>query len=400
VAAEQQTMPKKESRRRLRWWSGAARVVLGLLFVVGVYFSLVPSGRASVRAGLILPALLGARDVGPLAAVGEPIRHTQMTLFNEAGAIYLDIYAPTTAPPPIPGSREGVLLIPGVGDNRTDAQLVNLSEAMAREGLVAVDMTTTTLIDYVLSPLDGDSVVRAVQAVQRLPGVGKERVGIVGFSAAGALACLAAIDPRIRGSLAFITLFGSYFDATTLLRDFGRRAIEVNGKLQAWNPNIVPLQVLANTFAGTLPAGEGAILMNAFANGVTPLSPSDLAQLSPPAVAAYHLLAGDEPAQADANIAALSPQMHALFGALSPSAIVGQIKTPLYLLHDRNDQFVPFTQSRDFAAALTRLGSPHEYAEFGIFQHVEVKSGQGGGQLLHDGLSLFQVLSLLLEPAS
>jgi acetyl esterase/lipase len=399
MAAEKQAAPKKESRR-LRWWTIAARVALGLLFVVGVYLSLVPSGRANVRAALILPALLGARDVGPLAAVGEPIRHTQMTLFNEAGAIYLDIYAPTTPPPPIPGSREGVVLIPGVGDNRTDAQLVNLSEAMARVGLVAVDMTSTSLIDYVLSPQDGDSVVRAVQAVQRLPGVGKDRVGIVGFSAAGALACLAAIDPRIRGSLAFITLFGSYFDATTLLRDFGRRAIEVNGKVQAWSPNIVPLQVLANTFAGTLPAGEGAILMNAFANGVTPLSPSDLAQLSPPAVAAYHLLEGDEPGQVDANIAALSPQMHALFGALSPSAIVGQIKTPVYLLHDRNDQFVPYTQSRDFAAALTRLGSPHEYAEFGIFQHVEVKSGPGGGQLLHDGLSLFQVLSLLLQPAS
>ena len=399
MAAEKQAAPKKGARR-LRWWGGAARVALGLLFVVGVYFSLAPSGRANVRAALILPALLGARDVGPLTAIGAPIRHTQMTLFNEAGAIYLDIYAPTSPPPPIPGSRQGVLLIPGVGDNRTDAQLVNLSEAMAREGLVAVDMTTTTLIDYVLSPLDGDSVVRAVQAVQRLPGVGKDRVGIVGFSAAGALACLAAIDPRIRGSLAFITLFGGFFDATTLLRDFGRRAIEVDGKLQAWSPNIVPLQVLANTFAGTLPAGEGAILMNAFASGAPPLSASDLAQLSPPAVAAYHLLEGDEPGQVDANIAALSPQMHTLFGALSPSAIVGEIATPVYLLHDRNDQFVPFTQSRDFAAALTRLGGPHEYAEFGIFQHVEVKSGQGGGQLLHDGLSLFQVLSLLLQPAS
>ena len=91
--------------------------------------------------------------------------------------------------------------------------------------------------------------------------------------------------------------------------------------------------------------------MSAFASGAPPLSMSDLAQLSPPAVAAYHLLEGDEPGQVDANIAALSPQMHALFGALSPSAILGQIKTPVYLLHDRNDQFVPFTQSRDFAAA-------------------------------------------------
>ena len=68
------------------------------------------------------------------------------------------------------------------------------------------------------------------------------------------------------------------------------------------------------------------------------------------------------------------------------------MRAPIYLLHDRNDLYVPYTESRAFAAALTRLGHPHSYAEFSIFQHVEVKSGQGIGQTIHDGWSLYQIL--------
>lgn len=377
----------------------AARVVLALLFIVGAFLSVVPVGRASARAALLLPALVAAAQVAPLVVAGDPVKHTRIIVPSGNGPVYLDVYAPATPVPPVPGSREGVVIIPGVGDNRNDPQLINLSESMARAGLVAMDMTTDTLINYELSPDDADAVVSAVQAMQRWPGVGANRVGILAFSAGGALVCLAATDPRIRDTLAFITLFGGYYDATTLLRDFGRRALSVDGALVPWKPNIVPLQVLANTIATTLPPDESDTLRGAFTNG-SPLTPGQLATLSPAAAAAYHLLAGDQPGGVDANLAALSPDMRQLLAALSPDAVIGRIRTPIYLLHDRNDQYVPFTESRAFAAALTGLGHPHEFVEFSIFAHVEVKSGLGVGPLLRDGISLYRVLVNLLLPAS
>ncbi|HEU4781744.1 MAG TPA: hypothetical protein VFS83_00250, partial [Ktedonobacterales bacterium] len=134
-------------------------------------------------------------------------------------------------------------------------------------------------------------------------------------------------------------------------------------------------------------------------DGVSPLSTDQLAQLSPSAQAAYHLLAGDQPGQADANVAALSPEMHTLLMALSPSSVVQDITAPIYLLHDRSDVFVPFTESRDFNAALDRLGKPHQFVEFSIFQHVEVKAGLGLGPLIGDGLRLYRVVYSLLEPS-
>ena len=128
--------------------------------------------------------------------------------------------------------------------------------------------------------------------------------------------------------------------------------------------------------------------------------PEQIASLPPEAAAAYHLLEGDQPDRIDRNLAALSPAMRELLTALSPSAVVSAIRAPIYLLHDHNDKFVPFTESRHFADALERLHHPHEVVLFDIFQHAEVRTGLNLGQVAGDAATLFRIVVALLLPAS
>jgi hypothetical protein len=387
--------------RRLSWGNYLARGVLVVLALVGLLFSIIPWGRAGLRTIVVVPGLVAARQLAPILATGEPIRHVSETISSQAGPVYLDIWAPTTAPPLIPGARQGVLIIPGVGDNRTTPQLVNLNESLARAGLVVMTMTTHSLIDFALSPADGDATVRAFQTLAHWPGVGATRVGILGLSAGNAPASLAAADPRIRHQIAFLLFFGGFFNVRDLLTDVGRHALLVNGQLEAWEPNSVPLHVLANTIAGTLPEHEGSTLKAAFATSrPTPLTPDQLAQLSPPAAAAYHILAGDQPGQVERNLDAFSPQMQQLLEQLSPSTVVQQIGAPVYLLHDRHDGHVPVTESVNFAAALARLNHPHNLVEFSIFQHTQVSDTLDIGALLRESPALIRALYTALLPST
>lgn len=398
---ERNATPRRRGPRRWpsklavgRW---LARAALAMLFIVGVATSLLSWGRAVARGVLLLPPLLTASQPAAFVALGEGMRHTQLTIPSANGTVYLDVYAPTAAPPPIPGARGGMLLIPGVGDNRTTPQLINLSTSLAHAGTVVMEMTTPTLMAYDLSPADSDAVVQAFNRLATWPGVGSGRVGIIGFSGGGPLACLAAVDPRIRDRVAYITSFGGYYDVTDMLRDFGRHAIDVGGRLQPWRPDPVPVAVLANVLAHRLPVPEGAQLSAAFAfENATPLTAQDVSQLSPAGNAAYHLLAGDDPARADANIATLLPVAGDLFAQLSPSSVVGQIRAPVYLLHDRGDPSIPVTETRHFDAALSRLHHPHDYAEFGIFAHTQVRNGLAWGPLIADGAQLGRILYDLL----
>jgi acetyl esterase/lipase len=392
------TTSQPARRRRRGMW--AARMILALVFLLGLFFSIVPVGRSSLQATVLLPAFLSASEPPPLQVVGEPIRHTSQTISSSNGPVYIDIYTPVSAPPAIPGKREAVVDIPGIGDNRTDPQLMNFSESMARAGLVVVNMTTPKLIALDLSPDDTDAVVQAFHLAQRQPGVDPHRVGFIGFSGGTVLACLASADARIRPQVAFMALFGSPFNIADVLRDAGRGYVIDNGQKITYHPYIFALQVLSTVMADALPYEDGQTLMDAFLPSFTPLSDPDTAFTTPGGAAAYHLLAGDDPAHVEQHLAALPPTMQTLLKQLSPSEYLSQIVAPIYLLTDHNDPSIPFTESRDFDAALTRLHHPHDFAEFGIFKHTEITSGFGLGPALSDGSKLARLLIEILQAQS
>jgi hypothetical protein len=375
-------------------------IIVRILFVFfcvgGFYLSVLPQGRSVLRSALVLPALISSVQPAALVAAGEPIKHTQMVISSQSGPVYLDVYAPVNPDPVLNRARGGILIVPGVGDNRQVEPLINLSESLARTGLVVMEMTTPALIAYTVSVQDTDATVLAFKKLESLPGMAGRSSGMIAFSGGVPLICFAAADPRIRAQVASVTAFGGYFDTRSLLRTFGSRSITIDGKTEAWHPIDVPIQVLSNMTTRDLPSTEKRSINAALQPGGTPLDATELAQVSPGGQAIYHLLIGDEPERVDANISALPATIQAQLDQLSPRRVLAQIQAPIFLLHDRNDDSLPVTGSRAFDAALTSLHHPHEYVEFHIFDHVEVRSGLQIGQLASDGTKLFLLLEHVL----
>ena len=92
--------------------------------------------------------------------------------------------------------------------------------------------------------------------------------------------------------------------------------------------------------------------------------------------------------------------MRQLLQQLSPSSVVTQLRPPIYLMHDKTDPFVPFTESIDFDAALTRLHHRHDFVAFSIFQHTEVRSSLNFQSLLSDGPRLFYQIYATTQPST
>ncbi len=384
----------KEKRIRIRVVS--MRVLLILLFALGFFLTVFPTGRALTRSALLLPALLTTSQSGPSSWSSEPIRHSQLTARSQGGTINLDVYAPDTPTPVVSRVRGGILVIAGVGDNRQEPQLVNLLESLAHTGIVVMSLTTPALSAYTLSIDDVDSTVQAFKILGHLPGV-NGKIGIISISGGVGLACLAAADPRIRAAVSYVVAFGGYFNVKSLLRTFGRRAQNIDGKSVHFQPIDIPVQVLANTTGQYLTPDERSTLVNAFVDGAQPLTADEIGHLSPGAQALYRLLAGTDPNDVDANIARLPAAMQAQFDKLSPSSSLELVQAPLFLMHDRDDPSLPVTETRTFAAELARLHHPYKYVELHIFDHVRVRSDLSSAQLLGDGLNLFDLLTTTLS---
>jgi acetyl esterase/lipase len=343
---------------------------------------------------LLLPALISASEPAPLVLAGDPVRFRRITISSTNGPVFLDIYEPATPPPPIPGGREAIITVVGAGDNRNVPQFINLAQSFAREGIVVVNVGTPTLFQYQVSARDGEAVVQAFKLLEHWPGVDPHHIGIIAFSVGGLLACVGAADPRIRDRVAFIAMLGVYFDVTSLLRTVGRRAQNVDGQAQPWQPILTTLYVLARTVSSLLSPTEKTLLQEAFPLDTTgpPLTARQQAQFSPNSAAFYHLLEGDEPGSVDRDLAALSPRVKALLMQLSLMSVIEQVRAPIHLLHDRTDPSIPFSQAQELAMALARIHHPYDFAAYGIFSHVQVQSNPGMTQVLSDGIKLFQTL--------
>jgi hypothetical protein len=390
--------PRAKPRRTLKLGQRAAQVALAFLLAAGCFLSLFPWGRALTRSALLLPAVISASEPAPLVLAGDPVRFRRLTLSSAIGPVFLDIFEPATPPPPIPGGREAIIVVVGAGDNRAVPQLVNLLQAFAHEGIVVVNVGTPKLFQYKVSARDGEAVVQAFELLEHWPGVDPHHIGIITFSVGDELACVGAADPRIRDRVAFLGMLGGYVDVRSLLRTVGRRAQDIDGQTQPWHPISTDLYTLANSVSILLLPTENKLLQKAFPlnNFAPPLTAQQQTQLSPGIAAYYHLLEGDEPGRVDQNLNALSPQMKALLIQLSPLSVIDQIRAPIHLLHDRNDSSIPFTQAQEFAAALARLHHSYDFAAYGIFSHVLVKSNLDLKQVLGDGSKLLGVMTSML----
>nr|HET6903171.1 hypothetical protein [Ktedonobacteraceae bacterium] len=387
-------------RRSWKLGQRAAQVTLVFLLCVGVFLSLFPLGRALTRGAFLLPALLSASEPVPLVLAGTAEHFKRLTLYpNTSRTVYLDIYEPTTVPPPLPGGREAIVVVPGVGDNRAVPQLVNLSQSLAHEGIVDVNVGTPTIFDYRASAQDGEAVVQAFEFMEHWPGVDPQRIGIITFSVGSLMAYVAAGDPRIRDRVAFVGVLGGYADATSLLRTVATRTQDINGRIQPWQPISTTLYVLNRSMSSLFSPADQRLMQEAFPLETTlppPLPARQLAKLSPVAAAYYHLLEGDEPGSVNHNLAALTPPLKARLTQLSPLSFISQIRAPIHLLHDRNDPDIPFAQTQEMASALARIHHPYDLSAYSIFSHVVIQGNLNLPQELGDGSKLFGVLTSIL----
>src|SRR5262249_26775009 len=148
-------------------------------------------------------------------------------------------------------------------------------------------------------------------------------------------------QPDLRDEVRFVNSFGSYNDAISLLVDVASHSIVVDGTTRDWTPEQRTIDVISNAL---IDAG---------------VSDADRTELLSGATRERAMQIADN----------FSPEVRARLEAVSPSSVLDQLRAHLYLMHDVDDPFVPFTESRD----LVRQAPPgvvDRYTEFSIFEHV------------------------------
>src|SRR5690606_348503 len=93
-------------------------------------------------------------------------------------------------------------------------------------------------------------------------------------------------------------------------------------------------------------------------------------------------------------LSALDERDIAALEAISPRYHVDSLRAPLFLVHDREDPFVPWTESE----ALAREVTPAVYHRIDLFEHVEPDPGSVT-VLFRDGWRFVRLFAAVFEIA-
>jgi dienelactone hydrolase len=325
-------------------WQGAAKrratgSVLALAALVAA-LALWHPARVAVQTLLLLPALFPSAPFDPLGLVTAAPAREQYSYSYAGGTVEADLYRPAS------GGRHGaMMLLLGAGDLPRSDVAVHFADQLARLGILTLVPESSGMLAERLTFDEVDAVRVSLDLLDSQADVDTDRIGLLGLSASGGVSIVAAAQPDLRDRVRFVNSFGSYADTTSLLVDVASRSIDVDGQVRAWQPEERTRQVVS-------------------------IALTDAAADQPTSAVADELM-NDTPSRERAKelIAQLPPSTLEKLRAISPSTYLAQLRVHLYLMHDVDDSFIPFTQSRDLAARAP-AGVVQHYTEFSIFAHV------------------------------
>ncbi len=261
-------------------------------------------------------------------------RPTGKTLFEktEYSIQKVDIYRPIELK-----ESAFVILFPGFTKEGTkDPRLVNFANSLAEAGIGVAIPQSFTMRNNIFTTNDIDRITDTFKFLQEKAYVERDRIAIMGFSVAGSYVLRAASSLGDRPL--FIVSIGAYYNLNDLVVSLMLEKASYKGRERGWKPNPFPKKLVLEFLNENLSPDEtDALPMN---DGMT----------------------------VD-QFRRINPKLADKLDDLSPSPVLSQIRTKVFILHGKNDGNTPVEDARKIHDGLSR-NIPIYYSELSIMNHV------------------------------
>jgi dienelactone hydrolase len=344
-------------------------------------------------------ALLDLRHMlreGVLARVyRDPAVEHVLVPGREAG-IAADLYLPGACQ-----ARGGLVLVPGfTPQGKDDPRIVLLARLVARIGFVVLVPDLPGLRSLQARETDVEGMVDSFRFLaEQATRVRPDRVGLMGISYGAGPTLIAAADPRIAARVDFVLSHGGYFDLVDVIGfvTTGHYAWQGHHGYIPPSPHargrflLANLDLVQDQRDQEILGRVSQVLLN---GGGDPGVPAG--DLSPWGASLLSLLMNGDPTRVRPLVERLDPRVRERITYLSPSRVIDRVRAHLLVIHGREDDFIPYTESLRLAAAAPDPARVH-LAITRLVTHVDVvRPGQRRsaktGTLLGDVWRMFRVV--------
>lgn len=352
-----------------------------------------PITRSYLQAAAVLRQLDGKavpNALRPIAAL--PVTTRTITISSAAGAVPARLYSPLNRP-----DAPGLVIVPGIHYLGMDEpRLVAFARSMAGCDLRVLTPELPGSRDYRIVPADVQAIGNSVQWLQRATG---RPVGLMGLSFSGGLALMAAARPPFSNQVSFVFSVGAHDDLYRVAMFYATGADPLpDGDVEREIPNAYGPLVLEyehlEDFANPRDTKALRPVLRARLYDNPILEKRLIAKLTATQKDEYDRLI-DVSKQA-LSLAESNKKHIAEMAAVSPHGHLAGLHVPVFLLHGRGDNLIPFAEAEWLALDLPR-GALKELLISPLIGHVTVN---GKKSSILDKWKLLHLLAQIMERAS
>ena len=302
---------------------------------------------------LVLEDIAAGSGPSRLKTISPPPGRTAVTYRIDGRRYQGDRYTPGET------ARARIVLVPGAQpDGKDDPRLVGFAMTLARVRFEVLVPDLAGLRSLQIGASDVQGVRDAfVHLAGEVPEGARLPTGFGAFSYAAGPTILAAMGPRIRDQVDFILAVGGYHDLERVIAFFTTGYHRENGDWRYLTPNAYGqwVFVYANLDRLADPTDREAFCRISRRRLADTDAPVDdlVGTLGPEGRALLSLLDNSDPARTPALIARLPAAIRADIDALNlANKDLAALKAKLILVHGRDDNIIPYTESLALTARL------------------------------------------------
>lgn len=365
---------------------GQSRLVLALAGLLVVVLAGCAPLRHYEAARVLQDFAAGTADSRLKRTTPEPLRQS-VSYTVDGRAHQADLYLPAALEgcgAGLPSARRcpraALVAVPGaVPQGKDDPRLVAFATTLARAGFAVLVPDLLGYRELRVRPADAEEIADAFAWLAGQPELAPAgRAGIFAFSYSVGPAVLAALRDDIREQVRYLVGMGGYYDLPRAIRFFTTGWFEHDGQWYRSTPDDTGRMVLAySSLDYFAEQGDRAVLDRMVAQRHRDPA-ADLSQLaamlSEGMRSVYDLAVNDDPARFAELYARLPERMRAHIDQLDLARRdLAPLKARLILVHGRNDNLIPWTESLALAAAV-EAGQARVFLIRRLLGHVDLSA--------------------------
>lgn len=315
------------------------------LLIIILFFTVIFQKQilANVKASFLLAQEFPQSPIKPINFLPSP-KHETKTIKSNNGDVITDVFFPKISinsinSTPLPA----IILAVGIRlDRKDELNFIKTAQNFSKLGYVVVWPRSKKLIvdDYSLeSP---ETFITAVKYLQSLNSIDKKRISIIGFSTGASVGLIAAEDPYVNSKLRSFIFFAGYYNLFDYLQSLVTKSVVYENKTKIWTPEkkvfITVLHMINKkndldvmNIIKQDTNGKKISLINKFSN-------NDLNDIK----------------------------------KINPAENIKNFKTPIFIIHDKNDRVIPYVESIKLYNQLPK-GVKKTFLLTDYFDHVRPK---------------------------